>query len=144
MKFSKEQQEFIDNLINSRVAEIRAKAEARTPVPEELMELKRLLSQAHDRLRLAGIRVAAAELGAISAEQVALLLDLTVKADDSGSLYVVNAQGQRRFLPDGKPTPVDSHVSEFLTANPHLVKASVTTGAGSRKADAFWGIFQNK
>lgn len=144
MKFSKEQQEFIDSLINARVAEIRAKAEARTPVPEELTELKRLLSQAHDRLRLAGIRVAAAELGAINAEQVALLLDASVMVDTNGSLYIVNTQGQRRFLPDGKTMPVDSHVSEFLTANPHLVRPSGNTGAGSRKPDAFWGFFQNK
>lgn len=142
MKFNEEQQAFIDALINKRVAQVRTAAEAKAAetvaTAETHPELKQQLAEAHNKLRIAELKATAASLGAIDAGQVAALLDAAVKSED-GKLFVTNAQGERRFLPDGKPLPIERLVSEFLTANPHLVKASVTTGAGSRKADAFWG-----
>lgn len=147
MKFSSEQQIFIDNLINKRVAQVRTAAEAKAAeavaTAETHPELKKQLAEAYNKLRIAELKAAAATFGAVNPSQIVALLDASVKSDD-GTLFVTNAQGQRRFLPDGKPMPLETAVSEFLTANPHLVKASVTTGAGSRKADSFWGIFQNK
>lgn len=143
MNITPEIQAHFDEIFNRRFAEVKAKIEARTPVPEELTELKTRLSKAYNLLRLAGIRVAAAELGAINAEQVAALLDGTVKVDDAGKLLVITPEtGEARYSRDGTPLPLNEAVATFLTANPHMVKASSTTG--SRRPDAFWGIFQNK
>lgn len=149
MKFNEEQQIFIDALINKRVAQVRTAAEAKAAetvaIAETHPEIKKQLAEAYSKLRIAEIKAAAASLGAVNPSQVATLLDSSVKVDDAGKVLVITPEtGEARYSRDGTPLPLNEAVATFLTANPHLVKASITTGAGSKKADAFWGIFQNK
>lgn len=139
MKFSSEQQEFIDALINKRVAQVRTKAEAAV-TPEAVTDIKRLLSEAHDKLRIAELKAAAASHGAINPSQVAALLDSNVKVDTIGNLYVVDGAGVRQFTKDGAALSINEAMETFLTANPNHVKASVTTGAGSAGNRLFGGI----
>lgn len=93
-----------------------------SPNPEGIMELKKQLEAVYDKLKLAEIKAAAATHGAVDAFQVAALMDSHVIFDNTGRLCVVTAQGERRFMPDGTPMPLETAVSKFLEGNPHLKK----------------------
>ena len=73
-----------------------------------------------------------AKLNAIDPEQAALLIRMQTTTDDNGNLVVINATGQPRNNGDGKPMSLNELCKEFLDASPHFVKASSSTGAGSK------------
>lgn len=79
---------------------------------------------------------AAAKFNAINAEQVAILTSPYLRSEDDGRLTVMNEKGEARVNAEGKPMTSDEYMSEFLSGNPHLVRAAANTGAGSR-ASAF-------
>lgn len=79
---------------------------------------------------------AAAKFNAINAEQAAILASPYLRSEDDGQLTVVNDKGEVRLNAEGKPMTSDEYMSEFLSGNPHLVRAAVNTGAGS-KASTF-------
>lgn len=75
--------------------------------------------------------LAASKNNAVSAEQVGQLLRGNIKlTEDGGNVEILDGNGTPRYNDKGDPLSVDELVSEFLTANPHFVRAS-QGGAGS-------------
>lgn len=165
MKFSNEQQTFIDALINKRVAEIKSKAEEKAKadiaaaaavearhkehiatLETHLAELKKAGGAGNklaslearnavliERGKKKELLVACVELGAVNAEQVAVLIGPYIRTDDEGAdLYVINQAGETRYGADGRPVSVKAVVAEFLENNPHMAKSKGQPGAGSQ------------
>lgn len=76
---------------------------------------------------------AASRNNAVSAEQVSQLLRGSVRLSEDGTAEVYDANGTPRYNEQGELLSVDQLVGDFLTSNPHFVKAS-SGGAGSRTA----------
>jgi len=76
---------------------------------------------------------AASQGNAVSNEQVGALLRDNVKVADDGSVEVYDQNGVVRYNDQGVPLSVNEYVQEFLTTNPHFVKAT-TGGVGSQGA----------
>lgn len=70
---------------------------------------------------------------AVQPEQVVSLLKGQTRLSDDGSVEILDKNGVVRYNDDGTAMSVDNLVSEFLTANPHFVKAS-PNGVGSQGA----------
>lgn len=105
-----------------------------TAMQDEITQLKEREQQSWDRNKKADILTIAADLGAVNGEQVAQLVSPNVKVAEDGTFSVLNAQGQVLYSADSKPTTVREYVTSFLNDNPHLVKSSGGTGAGSQGA----------
>ena len=76
---------------------------------------------------------AASRNNAVSADQVSQLLRGSVRLSEDGTAEVYDANGTPRYNDQGDPLSVNELVGDFLSANPHFVKASVG-GAGSQAA----------
>ena len=76
---------------------------------------------------------AASRNGAVNPEQVVQLLKSNTRLNDDGQAEVLDKDGTVRYNDSGVPMSVDELVSDFLTANPHFVKAS-PSGTGSKGA----------
>lgn len=76
---------------------------------------------------------AASQHNAVSPDQVVALLKNQTKLADDGSVEILDKDGTVRYNDSGTPMSVNELVSEFLTANPHFVKAS-PSGTGSKGA----------
>jgi len=76
---------------------------------------------------------AASRNNAVSAEQVVQLVRGAVRLSEDGTAEVVDSNGTPRYNDSGDPLSVDELDGDFLTTNPHFVKASVG-GAGSQGA----------
>ena len=72
----------------------------------------------------------AAQLNAVAPDQVSSLLINRIKLSDDGQVEVVDTDGTLCYSNNGEPMQMNELVSEFLTANPHFVKASAG-GTGS-------------
>ena len=90
---------------------------------------KRLESREIDGALLA----AAGRYNAGSAEQVVQLIRNMGRLSQDGAAEVVDPNGTPRYNDSGDAMSVDELVSDFLSANPHFVKAS-SGGAGSQAA----------
>ncbi len=73
---------------------------------------------------------AASGLNAVSPEQVVSLLRGQVRLGDDGQAEVVDTNGSVAYGDNGEIKKVNELVNDFLTTNPHFVKASAS-GAGS-------------
>jgi hypothetical protein len=76
---------------------------------------------------------AASAYNAVSPDQVVQLVKNQVRLADDGSVEVLDTTGTVRYTDNGTPMGVDEMVSEFLTANPHFVRATAG-GTGSKGA----------
>jgi len=76
---------------------------------------------------------AAAKNGAVSPEQVSQLLRGSVALSEDGTVEVFDKNGTPRYNDKGELLAVEELVADFLTTNPHFVKAS-QGGAGSAGA----------
>lgn len=76
---------------------------------------------------------AASAYNAVSPDQVVQLVKNQVRLADDGSVEVLDTTGTVRYTDNGTPMSVDEMVSEFLTANPHFVRATAG-GTGSKGA----------
>ena len=74
---------------------------------------------------------AASKHDAVSPDQVSQLLKGQVRLAEDGGVEVLDPQGTPRYSESGNMLTVDELVADFLTANPHFVRAS-TGGTGSR------------
>lgn len=70
---------------------------------------------------------AAAQYGAVNAEQVKQLLSSNVRLNADGDVEVVDTQGSVRYSDNGTPLGVSDLVREFLDSNPHFKTATPTT-----------------
>ncbi len=73
---------------------------------------------------------AASGLNAVSPEQVVSLLRDQVKLNDEGNAEIVNKSGAIVYNDNGELKNVTELVGDFLTTNPHFVRASAS-GVGS-------------
>ena len=73
---------------------------------------------------------AASKNNAVDVSQVTTLLKGNTRLSSDGTVEVVDRNGAPRYNEKGELLSVDEMVTEFLTANPHFVKASVG-GSGS-------------
>lgn len=76
---------------------------------------------------------AASQNNAVQPEQVVSLLKGQTRLSEDGSVEILDNTGTVRYNDDGTAMTVNNLVSEFLTANPHFVKAS-PSGVGSQGA----------
>ena len=76
---------------------------------------------------------AASQNNAVQPEQVVALLKNQTRLADDGSVEILDKTGTVRYNDNGTQMSVNELVSEFLTANPHFVKAS-PSGVGSQGA----------
>ena len=74
---------------------------------------------------------AASKHNAVDSQQVTQLLRNRVKLPDDGSVEVLDDNGTVRYNDKADPLSVDELVGDFLTANPHFVRAS-QGGAGTQ------------
>jgi len=72
----------------------------------------------------------ASNLNAVSPDQVASLLESQVRLGDDGNVEVIDNQGVLLYGDNGESKKVADLVSDFLTTNPHFVRASAS-GVGS-------------
>lgn len=94
---------------------------------QEIMSMKAKL----ERTLVDGTLLAAASSNnAVSPEQVSQLLRGSVKLSEDGEVEILDSNGTPRYNDKGDPLSVNELVSDFLTANPHFVRAS-QGGAGS-------------
>ena len=157
VEFSPEQQAQIQTLIDSSYKKAYAKAEEKykaeaealkvamaektkegkgedlTALKEGLAAITQELKQAKETAARDNLKAIAAELNAVSGEQVAMLVSPYIQTVD-GKVVVLNAEGVVRVNGKGDPMTTKELVIEFLAHNPHLVKASGLTGAGSSGA----------
>lgn len=75
----------------------------------------------------------ASQLNAVNPDQVVQLVKNQVRLSEDGQVEVVDNKGTIRYSDAGEPMKVQDLMSEFLTANPHFVKAS-PGGVGSQGA----------
>lgn len=73
---------------------------------------------------------AASTKNAVSPEQVAALLKGQTRLSDDGQVEILDKNGSIRYNDNGELLSVNELMTEFLTANPHFVRAS-SGGAGS-------------
>jgi len=76
---------------------------------------------------------AASQSNAVQPEQVVALLKSQTRLADDGSVEILDKTGAVRYNDNGTSMTVNELVNEFLTANPHFVKAS-PSGVGSQGA----------
>lgn len=106
-------------------------------VTERIAAIEGQLKQARETAINGTLIGIAAKMNAVSPEQAAYLIRQHLKTDDNGNLLVVNAEGTPRLNADNKPMTENELFKEFLDGNPHLVKASGNSGAGSTGGTAF-------
>ena len=105
----------------------------RNTVEKKDQEIQGYKSRLEATLVDGALLTAASRNNAVSAEQVSQLLKGSVKLSEDGSVEVYDTNGTPRYNDKGELLTVDELVSDFLTANPHFVKAS-QGGAGSQGA----------
>jgi hypothetical protein len=74
---------------------------------------------------------AASSLNAVSPDQVSALLRSNIRLGEDGNVEVVDKTGAVRYNDKGELFSVNELMSEFLTANPHFVRAT-SGGSGSK------------
>ena len=90
-------------------------------------------AQLKGQLEDGALLTAASRLNAVSPDQVSALLRSSVTLSEDNTVEVFDKNGTPRYNDSGNLLSVDDLVAEFLTANPHFVKASAG-GAGSSGA----------
>ena len=93
-------------------------------------EIKRLRGQVTTTAVDGELLRAASSLQAVQPSQVSSLLRNNIRLSEDGNAEVLDDKGAIRYSDDGSLLTVSSLVNEFLTTNPHFVKAT-QGGAGS-------------
>jgi len=77
------------------------------------------------------LTASASRNNAVDAVQVTQLLKGNTRLSEDGTVEVLDANGTPRYNDKGELLTVDEQVTEFLTANPHFVRAT-SGGSGSQ------------
>jgi hypothetical protein len=105
----------------------------RQTVEKKDQEISTYKQRLESQLVDGALLTAASRNNAVSAEQVSQLLRGSVRLSEDGTAEVYDANGTPRYNEQGELLSVDQLVGDFLTSNPHFVKAS-SGGAGSQTA----------
>tara|TARA_R110000737_G_scaffold262126_1_gene270202 strand:- start:181 stop:846 length:666 start_codon:yes stop_codon:yes gene_type:complete len=101
------------------------------------LEIQNYKSKLQETLVDGAIVGAAGSSNAVNPEQVALLLKRSARLSEDGAVEVLDANGLPRYNGKGDLLTVSEMVSEFLTVNPHFVRAS---GGGTGSVGNAGGI----
>ena len=101
------------------------------------LEIQNYKSKLQETLVDGAIVGAAGNSNAVNPEQVALLLKRSARLSEDGAVEVLDANGLPRYNGKGDLLTVSEMVSEFLTVNPHFVRAS---GGGTGSVGNAGGI----
>ena len=99
-------------------------------VEKKDMEIQSYKSKLQQTLVDGAILGAASNSNAVNPTQVSQLLKDQTRLSDDGTVEVLDANGVPRYNDSGDLLSVSEMVAEFLTVNPHMVKAS-QGGTGS-------------
>jgi hypothetical protein len=99
-------------------------------VEKKDMEIQSYKSKLQQTLVDGAILGAAGNNNAVNPNQVSQLLKDQTRLSDDGTVEVLDANGLPRYNDSGDLLSVNEMVAEFLTVNPHMVKAS-QGGTGS-------------
>lgn len=93
-------------------------------VEKKDQEITAYKNKLHETLVDGSLLSAASKHDAVSPDQVSQLLRGKVRLAEDGGVEVLDDQGTPRYNNNGDLLSVDELVSDFLTANPHFVRAS--------------------
>ena len=93
-------------------------------VEKKDQEITAYKQKLHETLVDGSLLSAASKHDAVSPDQVSQLPKGKVRLADDGGVEVLDDQGTPRYNSEGNLLSVDELVSDFLTANPHFVRAS--------------------
>ena len=93
-------------------------------VEKKDMEIQSYKSKLQQTLVDGAILGAASNSNAVNPTQVSQLLKDQTRLSDDGTVEVLDANGVPRYNDSGDLLSVNEMVAEFLTVNPHMVKAS--------------------
>ena len=99
-------------------------------VEKKDMEISQYKQRLESTLIDGSLLSAASKYNAVEPNQVAQLLRSSLKLSDDGSVEVLDSNGTVRYNEKADPLSVDEVVGDFLTANPHFVRAT-PSGAGT-------------
>jgi hypothetical protein len=99
-------------------------------VEKKDMTIQSLTSKLHQIQVDGALLNAASTKNAVSPEQVSALLKGQTRLSDDGQVEILDKNGSIRYNDNGELLSVNELMEEFLTANPHFVRASAG-GAGS-------------
>ena len=99
-------------------------------VEKKDMEIQSYKTKLQQTLVDGAILGAASNNNAVNPNQVSQLLKSNTRLSDDGNVEVLDDNGTPRYNDSGELLSVNEMVAEFLTANPHMVKAS-QGGTGS-------------
>ena len=99
-------------------------------VEKKDMEIQSYKSKLQQTLVDGAILGAASNNNAVNPNQVSQLLKTNTRLSDDGNVEVLDDNGTPRYNDSGDLLSVNEMVAEFLTVNPHMVKAS-QGGTGS-------------
>lgn len=99
-------------------------------VEKKDMEISQYKQRLESTLIDGSLLSAASKYNAVEPNQVAQLLRSSLKLADDGSVEVLDSNGTVRYNEKADPLSVDEVVGDFLTANPHFVRAT-PSGAGT-------------
>lgn len=100
-------------------------------VEKKDLEINAYKQKLHETLIDGSLLSAASKHDAVSPDQVSQLLKGQLRLAEDGGVEVLDSQGTPRYNSNGDLLSVDELVSDFLTANPHFVRAT-GGGTGSR------------
>jgi hypothetical protein len=99
-------------------------------VEKKDMEISQYKQRLESTLIDGSLLSAASKYNAVEPNQVAQLLRSSLKLADDGSVEILDSNGTVRYNEKADPLSVDEVVGDFLTANPHFVRAT-PSGAGT-------------
>ena len=93
-------------------------------VEKKDMEIRSYKNKLQQTLVDGALLSAASQNNAVSPEQVSTLLKNNTRLSDDGAVEVLDGNGVPRYNDSGELLSVNEMVTEFLTVNPHFVKAT--------------------
>ena len=102
----------------------------KTTVEKKDQTIQSLTQRLHQIQVEGSLLSAASSKNAVSPEQVSALLRSNIRLNDEGNVEVLDKAGAVRYNDKGELFSVNELMTEFLTANPHFVRAT-PGGAGS-------------
>lgn len=103
----------------------------KTTVEKKDSQIQSLTAKLHQIQVEGSLLNAASSLNAVSPDQVSALLRNNIRLGEDGNVEVVDKSGAVRYNDKGELFSVNELMSEFLTANPHFVRATAG-GSGSK------------
>ena len=103
----------------------------KSTVEKKDMEIRSYKAKLQQTLVDGALLSAASQNNAVSPDQVSQLLKNNTRLSDDGTVEVLDGSGVPRYNDSGDLLSVNEMVTEFLTVNPHFVKAT-QGGTGSQ------------